>query len=72
MGSFNLLDEPWISVMSMDGQQLDVSLKEVFSHAQEYQCLAGEMETQNFAVLRFLLSVVQTVFSRFDSEGRPY
>lgn len=72
MGSFNLLDEPWISVMSMDGQQLDVSLKEVFSHAQEYQCLAGEMETQNFAVLRFLLAVVQTVFSRFDSEGRPY
>lgn len=72
MGSFNLLDEPWISVISMDGQQLDVSLKEVFSHAQEYQCLAGEMETQNFAVLRFLLAVVQTVFSRFDSEGRPY
>lgn len=72
MGSFNLLDEPWISVISMDGQQLDVSLKDVFSHAQEYQCLAGEMEAQNFAVLRFLLAVVQTVFSRFDSDGKPY
>lgn len=72
MSSFNLLDEPWISVMSRDGRQKDVSLKEVFAHAQDYRRLAGDMETQNFAMLRFLLAVIQTVFSRFDSNGEPY
>lgn len=73
MSRFNLLDEPWISVILLDRSgQREVSVRDVFMHAQEYRCLAGEMETQNFAVLRLLLSIVQTVFSRFDADGRPY
>lgn len=73
MSRYNLLDEPWIEVISnQDGKQKEVSLLELFRHAETYKCLAGEMETQNFAVLRFLLAIVQTVFSRFDSEGAPY
>jgi CRISPR system Cascade subunit CasA len=70
---YNLLDEKWIAVIRLDGQGTElVSLKELFAHAQDYYDLAGEMKTQDFAVLRFLLAVVQTVFSRFDSEGNPY
>lgn len=73
MGRYNLLDEKWIAVIRLDGQGTElVSLKELFAHAQDYYDLAGEMKTQDFAVLRFLLAVVQTVFSRFDSEGNPY
>ena len=70
MGRFNLLDEPWISVLiDKTGEKTEVSILDFFRDARSYHSLAGEMETQNFAVMRFLLSVVQTVFSRFDYQG---
>ena len=70
MGRFNLLDEPWISVLTDNTEgKKDVSMLEFFRNAGGYYSLAGEMETQNFAVMRFLLSVIQTVFSRFDYHG---
>ncbi|MCD8151448.1 MAG: type I-E CRISPR-associated protein Cse1/CasA [Clostridiales bacterium] len=73
MGRYNLLDEKWIMVLREEtGQTEKVSLKEVFAHAGDYYNLAGEMKTQDFAILRVLLAVLQTVFSRFDSEGNPY
>ena len=70
MARFNLIEEPWIRVLSAEnGEQKEVSMRELFRNAGNYKALAGEMETQNFAVLRFLLAVLQTVFSRFDFEG---
>ena len=70
MKRYNLLDEPWISVLvDRTGKQKDVSMLELFQNAGSFRSLAGEMETQNFAVMRFLLAVLQTVFSRFDLEG---
>ena len=70
MGRFNLLDEPWISIIvDKTGEKKDVSMLDFFHNAGAYHSLAGEMETQNFALLRFLLSVIQTVFSRFDNQG---
>ena len=73
MGRFNLLDEPWIRVLVQEtGEMEEVSLRTLFTHAHEYKRLAGEMETQNFAILRLLLAVLQTVFSRFDADGEPY
>ncbi len=73
MGRYNLLDEKWIAVIRGDnGQTERISLKEVFVNTRDYYDLAGEMKTQDFAVLRVLLAVLQTVFSRFDSEGNPY
>lgn len=73
MGRFNLLDEPWITVMPADGGRAEtVSLLTLFREAHRYQRLAGEMVTQDFAVLRFLLAVLTTVFTRFDADGKPY
>jgi CRISPR system Cascade subunit CasA len=70
MSRFSLLDEPWISVLvEKTGEKREVSLLEFFQNAGSYRSLAGEMETQNFAVMRFLLSIIQTVFSRFDFNG---
>ncbi|MBP3748715.1 MAG: type I-E CRISPR-associated protein Cse1/CasA [Ruminobacter sp.] len=69
MGRFNLLDEPWISVLAESGEKKEVSMLDIFKNAGDFLQIAGEMETQNFAVMRFLLSVVQTVFSRFDYNG---
>lgn len=71
MSRFNLIDEPWIRVVTKDGVQKEVSLKCAFKNAGSYVELAGETETQNFAVLRTMLAVLQTVFSRYDADGNP-
>ena len=62
MGIYNLLDEKWITVLRKDsGETENVSLLTLFEHAGEYRALAGEMEVQNFAILRVLLAVLTTV-----------
>ena len=68
---FNLLTEPWIRVRLRDNTVREVSLTEALVSAQDYVDLAGEMPTQNAAVLRLLLAVLFTVFSRVDAKGCP-
>lgn len=66
---FNLLDEPWVRVLCVDCTVREVSLTEALLHAHEYKGLAGELPTQDVAVLRLLLAVLYTVFSRVDVQG---
>lgn len=66
---FNLLDEPWVRVLCADCTVREVSLTEALLHAHEYKGLAGELPTQDVAVLRLLLAVLHTVFSRVDVQG---
>ena len=73
LGRFNLIDEPWISVIiDKKGNTNQVSLRDIFKNAHEYYGLAGETKTQDFAVFRVLLAVVHTVFSRFNADGGEY
>lgn len=73
MSRFNLIDEPWIAV-TVDGRGSSrlVSLNDLFSHAEEYVDLAGDSRPQDFAILRMLLAILQTHFSRVDESGRVY
>lgn len=66
---FNLLDEPWVRVLCPDCTVREVSLTDALLHAHEYNGLAGELPTQDVAVLRLLLAVLHTVFSRVDAQG---
>lgn len=66
---FNLLDEPWVRVLDKEGTVKEVSLTEALLQAHEYTDLAGETPAQDVAVLRLLLAVLHTVFSRTDTEG---
>ena len=68
---FNLLTEPWIRVRLRDNTVREVSLTEALVSAQDYVDLAGEMPTQDAAVLRLLLAVLFTVFSRVNVKGEP-
>ncbi|MGI6689163.1 MAG: type I-E CRISPR-associated protein Cse1/CasA [Christensenellales bacterium] len=73
MGRFNLIDEPWVSVVvDKTGKSQEVSLQSLFENAHLYQRIAGDTVTQNFAVSRVLLAVLHAVFSRFDAKGEPY
>lgn len=66
---FNLLDEPWIRVMTEDCIVVERSLMQVLLNSHQYQRLAGELPTQDVALLRLLLAILQTVFYRVDPEG---
>ena len=66
---FCLLREPWIAVMRRDGETKEVSLLDLFRHAHEYRQLAGELPTQDVAMLRLLLAVLHAVFGRFAPDG---
>ena len=68
---YNLLDEPWIRVMKPDCSVIEVSLTDALIHAHEFEDLAGEMPTQDIAVMRLLLAVLQTIFSRTNADGNP-
>lgn len=67
---FNLLDEKWIRVVRPDAAAEEVSLTDALLHAHEYADLAGELPTQDIAVLRLLLAVLHTVFTRYDCQGQ--
>lgn len=66
---FNLLDEPWIRVMTEDCTVVERSLMQVLLNSHQYQRLADELPTQDVALLRLLLAILQTVFYRVDPEG---
>ena len=70
--AFNLLDEPWIRVMMPDCTVREVSLTEALTQAHTFSALAGELPTQDVAVLRLLLAVLHTVFSRVDETGKEH
>lgn len=66
---FNLLDEPWVRVLCSDCTVREVSLTDALLYAHEYKGLAGELPTQDVAVLRLLLAVLHTVFWDHDANG---
>ena len=68
---YNLLEERWVRVRGQDYTVQEVSLTDALVHAQEYMDLAGEMPTQDAAMLRLLLAVLFTVFSRVNEVGEP-
>ncbi len=67
---FNLTLEPWILVMQQDCTVKEVSLTDALLYAHRYTGLAGELPTQNVAVLRLMLAVLHAVFSRVDITGK--
>ena len=66
---FNLLDEQWVRVMDSSCKVSEVSLKEALLNAHNYKALKGELPTQDVAVMRLMLAVLHTVFSRVDEKG---
>lgn len=70
---FNLVNDPWIKVITNQfGSTKLVSLMDLFEHAQEYQRLGGETEAQDLSIMRLLLAILQTVYSRFDANDEVY
>jgi len=70
---FNLVTNPWIKVIEkQSNHERTVSLIELFKSSQSYRQLAGEMHSQDLAILRLLLAILTTVYTRFDANGKLY
>ena len=69
---FNVIDEPWICVMDKNCQIKEVSLRDTLLKSQDFIELAGETKAQDFAILRFLLALMYTIFYRYDLNGEKF
>jgi len=56
--TFDLIDQPWIRVRTLDGAVEERSLRATLTSAAEIRGLAGEIPTQDAAMLRMLLAVL--------------
>lgn len=66
---FNLLHEPWIRVMGLDGQPACLSIREVFERAPRLKGLSGELPGQDLGILRLLLALLYAVFVPLNIRG---
>ncbi len=70
MGQFNLIDEPWISVVvDKTGQTQEVSSASLLENAHLYKRIAGDTVTQDFT-LRVLFLLFYIRFSPVLTPGR--
>ena len=63
---FCLVDEPWIQVRMLDQSVSLMSLDGLFSNASAIGDLAGDLPTQDFAILRALLAILQRAIISAD------
>ncbi|HBF74608.1 MAG TPA: type I-E CRISPR-associated protein Cse1/CasA [Lactobacillus sp.] len=71
--SFNLTTEPWIKVVEAKSNQTKtVSMIDLFENAHLYSRLAGEMRSQDLSLMRLLLAVLHTVYSRVNAIDQQY
>ena len=70
--SFNLIDEPWVRIRGEGSEEREVSLLELFKQAPHIKCLANDLPTQDFAILRVLLAILQrSILPTLDEDDDP-
>ena len=64
--------DKWIRVKLKDETISDMSLFDMFNNMDKIQELHGETKAQDLSILRFLLALTTTVYSRNHVNGMPY
>lgn len=62
---FDLVTCPWISVLREDGSADDVSLADLFGQAGQLRAISGDLPTQDVAILRLSLAILQRALDEF-------
>ena len=68
---YNLLEERWMRVRGQDYTVQEVSLPDALLHAHEYRDLAGELPTQDAAMLAAAVGGSAHGVFRVDGNGTP-
>ena len=69
MNSFNLMDQPWISVRTADGDIDTVSILNLFENSKNYSSRATELPLTDFALLRILLTILHRSWAESKAES---
>lgn len=67
--SFNLLDEPWVTCIRLDGTRATVGLRDALVQADALWDLGGESPIVDAATYRLLLTVLHRVFGPPDVQA---
>lgn len=70
--NFNLANDSWIKVIDQTGNTQTVSMIKLFQNTKQYRQLANESIATNVSILRLLLAVLTTVYSRVDYNDNHY
>lgn len=65
--SYNLIDEPWISVLDLNGIVQLRSIREALTQSQQHRQLAASLPQTNAALFRVLLAILFRVFGPIDT-----
>lgn len=57
--SFDLVEQPWIPVLPVEGDPAEVSIRELFHRAPSIRIVSGDIPTQGIAIQRMLLAIVR-------------
>lgn len=70
--SFNLVDEPWLPCLRLDGRSVTLNLRQVLTQAHELRSLTGDSPPQTAALHRLLLAILHRIFgpAGYDEWGR--
>lgn len=72
MNSFNLVKDPWIKAIDFDSNTRTVSILELLKNADKFWGLSNDIQIQDLSILRLLLAILTTIYSRVNAEGKPY
>lgn len=56
--SFNLIDEAWIPVLDLQGQLVEISLRQALCHAADYLAIEGDSPLETVAMYRLLFAIL--------------
>lgn len=68
--SFNLVREPWIPVVMLDGSHDELSLRELFKKAQDIREVVGDIPQQVLPILRLCEAILYRAYGRTE-DGEP-
>jgi len=70
---FNLIDESWIRARAKTGELVELSIRDLFHQAKGLVSLSNDIPTQDFAILRMLLAILQrsVLFELDEDEDDP-
>lgn len=67
--SFNLIDQAWIPVITVDGEFLELSVRDTLARAAELREISCETALQSTAVLPVALAILHRVFGPSDFDA---
>lgn len=60
--TFNLIDDPWVVCISLDGSSQELGLRAVFERAHQLRGARGDTPLESGAIYRLLLAILHRVF----------